>query len=65
MKFYVSRKNTMPAKLGRNSGGERYELEYAGSTPETLKTSVEMLIAEFPALLPASGRIIFYGGDRC
>ena len=62
MRFYVKRKNAMPARLDRNSGGENYELEYEGSTPETLKTSVEMLITEFSALLPASGKIFFYGG---
>lgn len=62
MRFYVKRKNAMPARFDRNSGGENYELEYEGSTPETLKTSVEMLITEFSALLPASGKIFFYGG---
>ena len=41
--------NAMPARLDRNSGGENYELEYEGSTPETLKTSVEMLITYDPS----------------
>ena len=62
MRFYVKHEKSTPAKLDRNSGGETYELEYAGSTPETLKTSIEMLITEFPYLLPASGKIVFCGG---
>ena len=62
MRFYEKHEKSTPAKLDRNSGGETYELEYAGSTPETLKTSIEMLITEFPYLLPASGKIVFYGG---
>lgn len=46
----------------RNSpDAESYELEYAGSTPEMLKSSIEMLITDFSLLVPASGTITFKG----
>lgn len=61
MRFKLEPCNSAKLKLKQGSHGESYEIEYVGSTPETLKDSVEMLIGEFNKLFPASGKINFLG----
>ena len=61
MKVSMKRKKTNISNNARSLDGESYELRYEGSTPDTIKTSVEMLITELQDLHPASGKISFYG----
>ena len=61
LRFRLKDKNTISLRIDGSSDCESYELKYAGNTPEMLKNSVEMLIADFDRLVPASGEISFLG----